>query len=70
MWKNGLHVENGETFFYTKARKFCLRMLNDDVIGYYPFWAFHSMNPSYREYIDSGAKTKMSYEDYLCSNKS
>ena len=40
-WKDGIHKENGETYYYTKYRRFVLRM-TDDSIGHIPVWVYES----------------------------
>ena len=39
-WKDGIHKEpGGETFYYTKERRFVLRTVDDDV-GCVPVWCY------------------------------
>jgi len=41
-WKDGIHKElGGETFYYTKERRFVLRTVEDDV-GCVPVWCYES----------------------------
>lgn len=45
VWKDGVHKENGETFYYTKKRRFVLRTTMD-AIGSVPVWVFESVRPT------------------------
>lgn len=41
-WRDGIHKEpGGETFYYTKERRFVLRTVEDDV-GCVPVWCYES----------------------------
>ena len=44
-WKDGIHKEtNGTISYYTKTRRFCLRMA-EDAYGAVPCWLLESMRP-------------------------
>ena len=40
-WKDGIHKEGMETYFYTRTRRFALRM-TEDMLGTRPVWVVES----------------------------
>jgi hypothetical protein len=44
-WKDGIHKEGMETVYYSKTRRFVLRMTDDEFGEPYPVWILESHRP-------------------------
>lgn len=68
-WKDGIHKEGMETYFYTKTRRFVLRM-TDDGGGVHPVWVFESMRPNRCCVCGTTENLHKDFDRYRCdSNK-